>query len=98
MRRLAGSIALVTSIVVLVFLGAGPWAPPRALIGSPPAAEQPLEPRRSSSQPSEIQQARIEAAFWTIGLVSGAVVLGFVALIVGASVYLRRQRMTEEGS
>jgi hypothetical protein len=97
MRKLLGSMAMVTGIVLLVYIGAGPWSPPRSLVGSPPAIDQQVEPRRSTSQPSEIQQARIEAAFWTIGFISGAVVLGFVALIVGASVYLRRQRVTEEG-
>ncbi|GIW06714.1 MAG: hypothetical protein KatS3mg060_1519 [Dehalococcoidia bacterium] len=94
MRRLLGSIALVTGIVMFVYLGAGPWSPPAALVGQP--AVSPAEPRRSSSQPSEIQQARIESAFWTIGLISGGIVLGFVALIAGASIYLRRQRPSED--
>ncbi|MCS6801241.1 MAG: hypothetical protein RMM58_05430 [Chloroflexota bacterium] len=96
MRRLLGSIGIVTGIVLLVYIGAGPWTPPRALIGAPPAVEQPAEPRRPSSQPSEIQQARIGAALWTVGLISGAIVIGFVAIIVGASLYLRRQRVAKE--
>ena len=96
MRRLLGSVGLVTGIVLLVYIGAGPWTPPAVLVGRPAPAEQPVEPRRSSSQPSEIQQARIEAAFWTVGLVSAAFIAGFVAIIIGTSVYLRRRRAAEQ--
>ena len=95
MRRLLGSIGLVTGIVLLVYLGAGPWSPPSQLVRPAASVERPFEQRRSSSQPSEIQQARIEAAFWTVGLISGVVVLGFVAVIIGTSIYLRRRRAAE---
>ncbi|MFN8535386.1 MAG: hypothetical protein U0556_17750 [Dehalococcoidia bacterium] len=91
MRRLVGSIGLVVAIILFVYVGAGPWAPPAILFGTPSSADQ-GEVRPSTSQPNAEQQARIESAMQTVWLISGGMIVAFVAIVIGTSLYLRRQR------